>query len=261
MSNLRGQTIKVVILGDSGVGKSSLALRFVSNEFKPYSESTIGASYMSKSITVQEEGEKKEKLTVTGENDGEINTNEENSTSETAKDAFSSSKKNNNFIPPSPTLATPRRVEFKIWDTAGQEKYRSLAPMYYRGAGAALLVYDITKPESFHILQSWVNELKYNGPPGIVMGLCGNKCDLVNENETRHIDVEEAHAYAKSLGCFYMETSAKDDVNVYRAFEELAKRVPYVEEENFDFPERGGYGNLDLGQVEEESLSFFSSWC
>jgi Ras-related protein Rab-22 len=89
--------VKVVLLGDTGVGKSSLVLRFVTNNFKPYSESTIGASFMSKMIMVQ-----------------------------------------------------GKPIKFQIWDTAGQEKYHSLAPMYYRGAAAAIIVYDITRSVSSH---------------------------------------------------------------------------------------------------------------
>ena len=83
------QSVKVVLLGDSGVGKSSLALRFVTNEFKPYSESTVGASFMSKSIRVP--------ITPSSELDK--------------------------------STEVERNVGLKIWDTAGQEKYRSLAPM------------------------------------------------------------------------------------------------------------------------------------
>ena len=95
MSEGKPREVKVVLLGDTGVGKSSLVLRFVTNNFKPYSESTIGASFMSKMIMVD---------------------------------------------------AKP--IKFQIWDTAGQEKYHSLAPMYYRGAAAAVIVYDITRSVS-----------------------------------------------------------------------------------------------------------------
>lgn len=115
----KAREVKVVLLGDTGVGKSSLVLRFVTNNFRPYSESTIGASFMSKMIVVND---------------------------------------------------TP--IKYQIWDTAGQEKvptggciscwrgrancvcvsmneqYHSLAPMYYRGAAAAIVVYDITRKVS-----------------------------------------------------------------------------------------------------------------
>jgi len=68
--------------------------------------------------------------------------------------------------------------KFQIWDTAGQEKYRGLAPMYYRGASAAVLVYDITSKLSFLSLKSWKSELDVNGPEKLVITVVGNKCDL-----------------------------------------------------------------------------------
>lgn len=68
--------------------------------------------------------------------------------------------------------------KYQIWDTAGQEKYHSLAPMYYRNAAAALLVYDITNAKSFGMLKQWVGELKKLGPENIIIVVCGNKADL-----------------------------------------------------------------------------------
>ena len=69
-------------------------------------------------------------------------------------------------------------VKFEIWDTAGQERYHSLAPMYYRGAQAAIVVYDITNADSFERAKNWVKELQRQGNPNIVIALAGNKCDL-----------------------------------------------------------------------------------
>lgn len=69
-------------------------------------------------------------------------------------------------------------IKFQIWDTAGQEKYHSLAPMYYRGAAAAIVAYDITRRSSFETLKLWVNELRELGPEHIVIAVCGNKTDL-----------------------------------------------------------------------------------
>ena len=106
----RCREIKIVLLGDSGVGKSSIAQRYVTDTFRPHGESTIGASFMSKMIV-------------------------------------------NNGSP----------CKCQIWDTAGQEKYHSLAPMYYRGAAAAILVYDMTKKSSFEKLQKWVDEKLVDG--------------------------------------------------------------------------------------------------
>ncbi|KHJ88154.1 Ras family protein [Oesophagostomum dentatum] len=73
-------------------------------------------------------------------------------------------------------------VKFEIWDTAGQERYHSLAPMYYRGAQAAIVVYDITNQESFQKAKNWVKELQRQASPNIVMALAGNKADMANRN-------------------------------------------------------------------------------
>ena len=114
-------------------------------------------------------------------------------------------------------------VKFEIWDTAGQERYRSLAPMYYRGAAAAIVVYDITNPDSFAGAKSWVKELQRRGDPNVVIALAGNKADLESR---RKVPFEEANAYAEEHGILHMETSAKNANNVKSLFVEIAKTLP-----------------------------------
>eukprot|EP00270_Netrium_digitus_P007328 TRINITY_DN2140_c0_g1_i1.p1 TRINITY_DN2140_c0_g1~~TRINITY_DN2140_c0_g1_i1.p1 ORF type:complete len:207 (+),score=55.83 TRINITY_DN2140_c0_g1_i1:259-879(+) len=114
-------------------------------------------------------------------------------------------------------------VKFDIWDTAGQERYHSLAPMYYRGAAAAIIVYDITNTESFTRAKKWVQELQRQGNPNLVMALAGNKADLAPK---RKIEIQEAQAYADENGLFFMETSAKSAQNVNEMFYEIARRIP-----------------------------------
>jgi len=114
-------------------------------------------------------------------------------------------------------------VKFEIWDTAGQERYRSLAPMYYRGASAAIVVYDITNPDSFAGAKSWVKELQRRGDPNVVIALAGNKADLEGR---RKVDFEEAAAYAAENGLLHLETSAKNSNNVKALFVEIAKKLP-----------------------------------
>ncbi|KAG8461289.1 hypothetical protein KFE25_010476 [Diacronema lutheri] len=161
---------KLVLLGDSAVGKSSLVLRFVRGQFFEYQESTIGAAFLTQTVALND-----------------------------------------------------TTVKFEIWDTAGQERYHSLAPMYYRGAAAAIVVYDITNRDTFARAKNWVKELQRQGNPHIVIALAGNKADLASK---RKVEPEEAEAYANESGIFFMETSAKSATNVNELFVEIARKLP-----------------------------------
>ncbi|CAD6335728.1 unnamed protein product [Miscanthus lutarioriparius] len=112
-------------------------------------------------------------------------------------------------------------VKLDIWDTAGQERYHSLAPMYYRGAAAAVVVFDITSTDSYVRAKRWVDELQRQGNPHLVMALVGNKVDL---QERRQVGTQEAMDYAEANGLFFTETSAKTAQNVSELFNELGKR-------------------------------------
>ncbi|KAG2713158.1 hypothetical protein I3843_04G153600 [Carya illinoinensis] len=113
-------------------------------------------------------------------------------------------------------------IKFDIWDTAGQERYHSLAPMYYRGAAAAVVVYDITSMDSFVRAKKWVQELQRQGNPNLIMFLAANKADL---EEKRKVAVEEGEQYASDNGLVFLETSAKSAQNVNELFYEIAKRL------------------------------------
>lgn len=117
-------------------------------------------------------------------------------------------------------------VKFEIWDTAGQERYHSLAPMYYRGAAAAIIVYDITSVDSFARAKAWVRELQRQGNPNLIMALAGNKADLEGQ---RAVTAEEAQAYANENGLHFVETSAKTAANVNELFFEIARKLPKAE--------------------------------
>ncbi|XP_068657185.1 ras-related protein RABF2b-like [Aristolochia californica] len=128
------------------------------------------------------------------------------------------------------TLAiNDQTVKFEIWDTAGQERYHSLAPMYYRGAGAAIIVYDITNSASFTRAKKWVQEIQAQGCSSTVIAVAGNKADLL---EARQVTPEEGQTYAQENGLFFMETSAKAATNVNEIFYEMAKRLPRAKPAN-----------------------------
>ncbi|XP_032943219.1 ras-related protein Rab-31 isoform X1 [Rhinolophus ferrumequinum] len=130
--------------------------------------------------------------------------------------------------------------KFLIWDTAGQERFHSLAPMYYRGSAAAVIVYDITKQDSFHTLKKWVKELKEHGPENIVMAIAGNKCDL---SDIREVPLKDAKEYAESIGAIVVETSAKNAINIEELFQGISRQIPPL-----DPHENGNNGAIKLGK-------------
>mmetsp|Transcript_85676 Transcript_85676/g.239407 ORF Transcript_85676/g.239407 Transcript_85676/m.239407 type:complete len:201 (-) Transcript_85676:240-842(-) len=124
-------------------------------------------------------------------------------------------------------------VKFEIWDTAGQERYKSLAPMYYRGAAAAVIVYDITSKESFDAAKQWVAELQNTET---LIALAGNKSDL---DANRVIPTEQAQAYADGQNILFMETSARSGQNVNELFHDIAVKLPKQSKEEEDRSRNG----------------------
>ncbi|PWN26235.1 putative GTP-binding protein ypt5 [Jaminaea rosea] len=177
---------KLVLLGESAVGKSSLVLRFVKDQFDDYRESTIGAAFLTQTVKLDEQ----------------------------------------------------TQVKFEIWDTAGQERYKSLAPMYYRNANCAVVVYDITQPQSLEKAKSWIRELQRQADPNIVIALAGNKADLATTR--RAVPREEAERYAEEEKLLFLETSAKDSTNVSELFALIARKLPLESAANAQ--KRGGGG-------------------
>lgn len=159
---------KVVCLGESSAGKTSLTLRFVKKEFVDSVEPTIGAGFMV----------------------GKIGS-----------------------------------TTFELWDTAGSERYRSLAPMYYRNSRAAVVAYDLTSQNSFDKVGYWIQELRATGMR-IVICLVGSKLDLADEEENgRAVDREVAQQFAQEHGVGFFETSAKTGENVNEVFQWLDEAV------------------------------------
>lgn len=113
-----------------------------------------------------------------------------------------------------------RRIIMHIWDTAGEEKFKSMMPMYYRDAVAALLVYDVTDELSFRSLNFWVTDMRLNLGDEILICVIGNKAD---QNERREVTTQDAEAYTTKVGAlFYLETSALTGQGVNEVFGKLA---------------------------------------
>lgn len=118
------------------------------------------------------------------------------------------------------------RVKAQIWDTAGQEKYRSLVNQHYRKALGALLVYDVTRKETFASVRKYLYDLKQLSEPDCVVYLIGNKSDLViNNKELRGVPLDEVKQFAAENDLKYVETSAFSDVNVSEGFVNLLEDV------------------------------------
>ncbi|KAJ5071632.1 ras-related protein rab-37 [Anaeramoeba ignava] len=159
---------KIVLLGETGVGKTLLALQFcegISNETDP----TIAVAFHTKTIEIDE-----------------------------------------------------KEIKIQIWDTAGQEMYRSLTPMYIRNAQAAIVVYDITNKESFEKLDSWINEMLLLASKNVLVAIVGNKIDL---DQIREIPTERGEEYSQMKNFLFYETSAKTGECVNLLFLEIVKKL------------------------------------
>ena len=115
----------------------------------------------------------------------------------------------------------------QIWDTAGQEQFRAMAPMYYRNAAAAIVCYDVTSRRSFDVMREWLEELHKNVPAGsIVLAIAATKTDLIPVTEEENIvPRKEGDELAQALGAIFVDTSAKTNSNVEELYRLVSERV------------------------------------
>uniref|UniRef100_A0ACB8F677 Ras- protein Rab-22A n=1 Tax=Sphaerodactylus townsendi TaxID=933632 RepID=A0ACB8F677_9SAUR len=116
--------------------------------------------------------------------------------------------------------------------------------MYYRGSSAAIIVYDITKEETFSTLKNWVKELRQHGPPNIVVAIAGNKCDL---NDAREVMEKDAKDYADSIHAIFVETSAKNAININELFIEISSGQPL--KRLVSFPDESPKNSLESSRI------------
>ncbi|KAI9018720.1 ras family-domain-containing protein [Phycomyces nitens] len=115
-----------------------------------------------------------------------------------------------------------QQIKLQIWDTAGQESFRTITRSYYRGAAGALLVYDITRRDTFENLSTWLEDVRQHANPNTVIIVIGNKSDL---DSKRQVSREEGERFARENDLFFLEASAKSADNVEEAFVKTAQSI------------------------------------
>lgn len=143
-----------------------------------------------------------------------------------------------------------KTAKLQIWDTAGQERFKTITATYYKGAHGIILVYDITDKQSFRDIDTWLNEVEKHASENVVKLLVGNKCDLESQ---RQVTYQEGKELADSLGLKFLETSAKDKVNVDQSYLTLVKEIQAKMPAEKETPQGGGGRTLKTGPKKEQS--------
>ena len=165
-------SVKVVLLGESGVGKTSIINQFISKKFNPKMSTSVSAQFTSKVLEFPEQ---------------------------------------------------KRKIRFDIWDTVGQEKYRSLTKIFYKDARVIIFVYDMTTEYSFNALKNyWYNETVNNTDGEPLYAVCANKDDLYDKATVK---TEDAKQFADEIKAIFQNTSAKSDTGINILFENLGKKI------------------------------------
>ena len=200
---------KVVLLGDSGVGKTCIISRYISGAFDQNSPSTNGASYASKLINFED---------------------------------------------------LKKTISLDIWDTAGQEKYKSLTKFFYKDAAVAILVYDVTNKNSFESMKNfWYGQIQDFGSKNIILGVAGNKCDMYEKEE---VNENEGKEFAESIGAFFEITSAKNNTGINELFETASNKFVYPNGNSNEQKDQKESGNESVKLDEKEhKVQKKRSWC
>ncbi|KAM7200529.1 ras-related protein RABB1b [Naviculisporaceae sp. PSN 640] len=259
---------KLVCIGDSGCGKSSLTIRLCEGRFVTHHDVTIGVEFGSRIVPVGPP------------HSDTINLLPAEPSAESAPDSKETTSPTNATAPKPNGLPQPRTIpppaappppqkhmKLSLWDTAGQETYKSVTRSYFRGASGALLVFDLTRKSTFQHVTDWLNDLRQIAEPDIVVVLVGNKADLASPDadggNKREVTREEATEWAKRNGVLeYVETSAKSGENVEKAFMRVAERIyQNIQAGKYDLNDRrsgvkgpsaggpGGYSSAGSRQV------------
>ncbi|SBS80669.1 ras-related protein Rab-5A, putative [Plasmodium ovale curtisi] len=208
---------KTVLLGESSVGKSSIVLRLTKDTFHDNTNTTIGASFCTYVVNINELKAKSSNSGDTIGNAGSNNINNNSNNKIKSKnsngDHFTFNEENYKH---SESLCN---IKFDIWDTAGQERYASIVPLYYRGATCAIVVFDISNSNSLDRAKTWVNQLKISS--NYIIILVANKID---KNKFQ-VDMLEVQKYAQENNLLFIQTSAKTGVNIKNIFYMLAEEI------------------------------------
>ncbi|XP_026461391.1 ras-related protein Rab-37-like [Ctenocephalides felis] len=227
---------KTILLGDSGVGKTSLLVQFDTGKFQQGTFSaTVGIGFTV--MLLGDSGVGKTCLLVRFRDGTFLSGNFISTVGIDFRNKI--------------VLVDQSRVKLQIWDTAGQERFRSVTHAYYRDAHALLLLYDVTNKTSFDNIRAWLGEIREYAQDDVVIMLIGNKADCGPE---RQVKKEEGERLAREYNVTFMETSAKTGVNVELAFLAIARELKYRKNESTD-PENPRFNVQDYVREQTQKVS------
>lgn len=189
---------KLLLIGDSGVGKTCILFRFSEDAFNTTFISTIGIIFFFEKYLFYCFNLVNLQLLI-----------------------LLLSKKGIDFKIRTIEL-DGKKIKLQIWDTAGQERFRTITTAYYRGAMGIMLVYDVTNEKSFDNIKNWIRNIEEHASSDVEKMILGNKCDI---HDRRQVSRERGEQLAIEYNIKFMETSAKSSFNVEEAFFTLAKDI------------------------------------